>query len=140
MDDVQPGDPTRTARARARRHGAAAVRRLPLFRVPGSSPPASPRRPATGTALAVTAARAFERCAEAGLPRLPRSVGDSRHPLPEYIMLRWALVFAVIAIIAGLLGFTGIAAGAASIAKLIFFVFVVLLVLALVLGSSLFKR
>jgi Protein of unknown function (DUF1328) len=33
------------------------------------------------------------------------------------IMLKWALIFAVIAIIAGLFGFTGIAAGAAAIAK-----------------------
>lgn len=33
------------------------------------------------------------------------------------IMLKWALIFAVIAIVAGLMGFTGVAAGAAGIAK-----------------------
>jgi len=56
------------------------------------------------------------------------------------VMLKWALIFAVIAVVAGLFGFTGIAVGAASVAKLLFFVFVVLFVLALVLGATIFKK
>jgi len=55
-------------------------------------------------------------------------------------MLRWAAIFFVIAIVAALFGFGGIAEGAASIAKVLFFIFVVLFVLALVFGSSLFKK
>jgi uncharacterized membrane protein YtjA (UPF0391 family) len=56
------------------------------------------------------------------------------------IMLKWALIFAIVAVIAGLLGFTGIAAGAAAIAKFLFFVFVVLCVVFLVLGFVVTKK
>jgi uncharacterized membrane protein YtjA (UPF0391 family) len=55
-------------------------------------------------------------------------------------MLRWALIFAVIALVAGLFGFTGIAVGAAEIARFLCFLFVVLFVVALLLGSSIFRR
>jgi uncharacterized membrane protein YtjA (UPF0391 family) len=58
----------------------------------------------------------------------------------EAIMLKWALVFAVVAVIAGLLGFTGIAAGAAAIAKFLFVVFVILCVVFLVLGFVVTKK
>jgi uncharacterized membrane protein YtjA (UPF0391 family) len=47
------------------------------------------------------------------------------------VMLKWALIFAVIALIAGMFGFTGIAAGAAGIAKILFVVFLVLFVAVL---------
>jgi uncharacterized membrane protein YtjA (UPF0391 family) len=58
------------------------------------------------------------------------------------IMLKLAIIFAVVSLIAGLFGFSGIAAGAAGIAKVLFFIcitiFVVLLALAL-FGISLFS-
>jgi uncharacterized membrane protein YtjA (UPF0391 family) len=59
------------------------------------------------------------------------------------IMLKWALIFALIAVVAGLLGFTGVAAGAASIAKLLFGIFLVLALVVLllaVLGVKAFSR
>jgi uncharacterized membrane protein YtjA (UPF0391 family) len=52
-------------------------------------------------------------------------------PAQEAIMLKWALIFAIIALVAGLFGFTGIAAGAAGIAKILFVVFLVLFVAVL---------
>jgi uncharacterized membrane protein YtjA (UPF0391 family) len=52
----------------------------------------------------------------------------------EIVMLKWALIFAVVALIAGGLGFTGVAGAAAGIAKLLFFVFAVGFVLFLALG------
>ena len=56
------------------------------------------------------------------------------------IMLRWALIFAVIAIVAGLLGFTGIAAGAAVVAKTIFYIFLGLVVVFILLGITIGKK
>jgi uncharacterized membrane protein YtjA (UPF0391 family) len=62
-------------------------------------------------------------------------------PLHETnIMLRWALIFAIIAIVAGLLGFTGIAAGAAVIAKTIFYIFLGLVVVFIVLGVTVARK
>jgi uncharacterized membrane protein YtjA (UPF0391 family) len=58
----------------------------------------------------------------------------------ESIMLKWALIFAVVAVIAGLLGFTGVAAGAASIAKFLFVLFLILCVVFLVLGFVVTKK
>jgi uncharacterized membrane protein YtjA (UPF0391 family) len=58
----------------------------------------------------------------------------------EVIMLKWALIFAVIALVAGVLGFTGIAAGAAAIAKFLFIVFLILCVVFLVLGFVVTKK
>jgi uncharacterized membrane protein YtjA (UPF0391 family) len=52
----------------------------------------------------------------------------------ESVMLKWALIFALIAVVAGLLGFTGIAAGAAGIAKILFIVFLVLFVVVVLLA------
>lgn len=52
----------------------------------------------------------------------------------ENVVLKWALIFAVIATVAGLLGFTGIAAGAVGIAKILFIVFLVLFVLVVLLA------
>lgn len=60
--------------------------------------------------------------------------------LNSYFMLRWAAIFFIIAIVAAIFGFGGIAEGAASIAKILFFVFVVLFVLALIFGSTFFKK
>jgi uncharacterized membrane protein YtjA (UPF0391 family) len=52
----------------------------------------------------------------------------------ESVMLKWALIFALIAVVAGLLGFTGIAAGAAGIAKILFIIFLVLFVVVVLLA------
>ena len=52
----------------------------------------------------------------------------------EVIMLKWAIIFAIIAFVAGIFGFTGVSAGAAGIAKILFIVFVVLFLIMLVLG------
>jgi uncharacterized membrane protein YtjA (UPF0391 family) len=57
-----------------------------------------------------------------------------------FIMLRWALIFAIIAIVAGLLGFTGVAAGAAVIAKTIFYIFLCLVVVFILLGITIGKK
>jgi uncharacterized membrane protein YtjA (UPF0391 family) len=60
------------------------------------------------------------------------SYGRSGRPSRRrHVMLKWALIFAVIALIAGMFGFTGIAAGAAGIAKILFVVFLVLFVAVL---------
>ena len=55
-------------------------------------------------------------------------------------MLKWAAIFFVIAMVAALFGWTGIAQGAASIAQVLFFIFIVLFLLALIGGSTLFKK
>jgi uncharacterized membrane protein YtjA (UPF0391 family) len=52
----------------------------------------------------------------------------------QHIMLKWALIFAVISVIAGLMGFGGVAAGAAGIAKVLFFVFLAICLLFVVLA------
>jgi uncharacterized membrane protein YtjA (UPF0391 family) len=57
-----------------------------------------------------------------------------RFNFEEKIMLKWAIVFAIISLIAGIMGFAGVAAGAASIAKVLFFVFLVLFLVFLALG------
>ena len=48
----------------------------------------------------------------------------------EVIMLKWAIIFAIIAFVAGIFGFTGVSAGAAGIAKILFIVFLILAVVA----------
>jgi uncharacterized membrane protein YtjA (UPF0391 family) len=58
----------------------------------------------------------------------------------RHIMLRWALIFALVAIVAGLLGFTGIAAGAAVVAKTIFYIFLGLVVVFILLGVTVAKK
>ena len=64
-------------------------------------------------------------------------LSPARRAGPEYqenVMLKWALIFAVVAIVAGLFGFTGVAAGAAGIAKILFIVFLVLFVVVVLLA------
>jgi uncharacterized membrane protein YtjA (UPF0391 family) len=56
---------------------------------------------------------------------------SGRRQHKENVMLKWAIIFAIIALVAGTLGFTGIAAGAAGIAKILFVVFLVLFVAVL---------
>jgi uncharacterized membrane protein YtjA (UPF0391 family) len=55
------------------------------------------------------------------------------------VMLKWAIILAVVALIAGALGFTGVAGAAAGIAKILFVVFLIGVVLMLVLGATVFK-
>jgi uncharacterized membrane protein YtjA (UPF0391 family) len=50
----------------------------------------------------------------------------------DLVMLKWAIISAVIAIVAGALGFGLIAGAAAGIAKILFFIFLVLFVILLV--------
>ena len=56
------------------------------------------------------------------------------------LMLKWALIFAVIAIVAALLGFGGIAGAAAGIAKILAIVAVVVFLVFLVLGFTAAKK
>jgi uncharacterized membrane protein YtjA (UPF0391 family) len=51
------------------------------------------------------------------------------------IMLRWAILFAILALIAGVLGFYGLEGMFASVAKILLFVFLVLFVVALIVGQ-----
>ena len=64
---------------------------------------------------------------------VPDDVSSSRTLTPEnYVMLKWAIICAVISVIAGALGFGVIAGAAAGIAKILFFIFLVLFVVLLV--------
>jgi uncharacterized membrane protein YtjA (UPF0391 family) len=58
----------------------------------------------------------------------------------ENVMLKWAIIFAVIALIAGALGFGGVAGAAAGIAKLLFLVFLVICAVFLLLGVTVAKK
>lgn len=53
----------------------------------------------------------------------------------EDIMLKYAIIFAIISLIAGALGFGGIAAGSAGIAKILFGLFLILAVIFIVLAA-----
>jgi uncharacterized membrane protein YtjA (UPF0391 family) len=52
------------------------------------------------------------------------------------VMLRWAVVFAVLALIAGVLGFGGLSGDFAYIAKILLFVFLVLFVVSMIFGRT----
>lgn len=58
----------------------------------------------------------------------------------DSLMLRWALIFAVIALIAGFFGFGGIAGAAAGIAKFLFFAFLVVAAIVLILALAAGKK
>ncbi len=79
-----------------------------------------------------------------------QSVNASRHARLQLqgaekrkVVLKWALIFALVAVIAGLFGFSSVAAGAAGVAKLLFVVclvgFIVLIAL-IALGGDAHKR
>jgi uncharacterized membrane protein YtjA (UPF0391 family) len=59
---------------------------------------------------------------------------DVSYPKGSTLMLRWALVFAVLALVAGVLGLGGLAGDFSYIARILLFVFVVLFVVSLILG------
>ena len=54
----------------------------------------------------------------------------------DLIMLKWAIICAIIAVIAGALGFFGVAGAAAGIAKFLFFAFLVIFAIMLVAGLA----
>jgi uncharacterized membrane protein YtjA (UPF0391 family) len=54
----------------------------------------------------------------------------------DNIMLKWALIFAIVALIAGALGFTGVAGAAATVAKVLFFIFLVVFLVLLIAGLA----
>jgi uncharacterized membrane protein YtjA (UPF0391 family) len=56
-------------------------------------------------------------------------------PPQEKLMLKYAIIFAIISLIAGALGFGGIAAGSAGIAKILFGLFLILAVIFVVLAA-----
>jgi uncharacterized membrane protein YtjA (UPF0391 family) len=58
----------------------------------------------------------------------------------DIVMLKWALICAVIAIVAAALGFGGLAGAAAGIAKFLFFAFLVLFVIMLIVGIAAGKK
>lgn len=66
----------------------------------------------------------------------------TRTPNSLHLMLKWAIIFAVISLIAGVLGFGGIAGASAGIAKILFFIFLaicaVLIIAAVVIGKKIF--
>jgi uncharacterized membrane protein YtjA (UPF0391 family) len=53
----------------------------------------------------------------------------------EMVMLKYAIIFALISLVAGVFGFTGVAAGAAGIAKIAFGLFLILTVIFIVLAA-----
>ncbi len=53
----------------------------------------------------------------------------------ENLMLKYAIIFAVISLIAGALGFGGIAAGFAGTAKILFGLFLILTIVFIVLAA-----
>ena len=53
----------------------------------------------------------------------------------ETIMLKYAIIFALISLVAGALGFGGVAAGSAGIAKILFGLFLILAVVFIVLAA-----
>jgi len=55
--------------------------------------------------------------------------------LQDAIMLKYAIIFALISLVAGALGFGGLAAGSAGIAKILFGLFLILAVIFIVLAA-----
>ena len=53
----------------------------------------------------------------------------------ETMMLKYAIIFALISLIAGAMGFGGVAAGSAGIAKILFGLFLILAVVFVVLAA-----
>ena len=53
----------------------------------------------------------------------------------ENLMLKYAIIFALISLVAGVFGFGGVAAGTAGIAKILFGLFLILAVIFIVLAA-----
>lgn len=56
------------------------------------------------------------------------------------VMLKWALISAIVAVVAGALGFFAVAGAAASIAKFLFFLFLAIFVIVLLAGYFLGRK
>jgi uncharacterized membrane protein YtjA (UPF0391 family) len=84
-------------------------------------------RPPALTALA--AASRYRSCTPFRSPALPAFSLQG-----ATIMLKYAIIFALISLVAGALGFSGVAAGAAGIAKVLFVLFLVIAVVFVVLA------
>jgi uncharacterized membrane protein YtjA (UPF0391 family) len=54
----------------------------------------------------------------------------------DIIMLRWAIIFAILALIAGVFGFGNLAGDFSYIARVLLFVFLVLFVVSLIFGRG----
>jgi uncharacterized membrane protein YtjA (UPF0391 family) len=69
--------------------------------------------------------------------RVGRSALDTNHWRihRRKLMLKYAIIFALISLIAGALGFGGVAAGSAGIAKILFGLFLILAVIFIVLAA-----
>jgi uncharacterized membrane protein YtjA (UPF0391 family) len=65
---------------------------------------------------------------------------STQPPMEDSIMIKWAIIFAVISIIAGIFGFTGLAADSAGIAKILFYLALAIFAIFLVLGIFVGKR
>jgi uncharacterized membrane protein YtjA (UPF0391 family) len=62
------------------------------------------------------------------------------NPERSLIMIKWAIIFAIISVIAGIFGFSGIAADSAGIAKLLFYIALAIFAVFLVLGVFVGKK
>jgi uncharacterized membrane protein YtjA (UPF0391 family) len=69
-------------------------------------------------------------------PQWRRNVSAHQNNWEDIVMLKWALICAIIAIIAAALGFTGVAGAAAGVAKFLFFAFLVIFVIMLIAGLA----
>jgi uncharacterized membrane protein YtjA (UPF0391 family) len=57
-----------------------------------------------------------------------------------FVMIKWAIIFAIIALVAGALGFSGVAGAAMGIAKVLFWIAVIIAVIFLVLGVTIYRK
>lgn len=74
-------------------------------------------------------------CRHLNFTALLRWLHSLMPPVQENLMLKYAIIFAVISLIAGALGFGGIAAGSAGIAKILFGLFLILAIVFIVLAA-----
>ena len=75
------------------------------------------------------------------LPRRPFVDGRDRQRIflnqeSDFVMLRWAIIFAILALIAGVFGFGNLAGDFSYIARVLLFVFLVLFVASLIFGRG----
>jgi uncharacterized membrane protein YtjA (UPF0391 family) len=56
------------------------------------------------------------------------------------MMLRWAIIFAVVALVLAVLGFGGLAGAFMEIAKILFWLAVIIAVIFFVLGLTIYKK
>lgn len=73
-------------------------------------------------------------------PRLRPLATHGRVASKENVMIKWAIIFAVIGLIAGALGFGGVAGGAMGIAKFLFWAAIIIAVVLFVLGLTVAKK